>query len=585
MELPRKRAPRRREDRIILHFDYDCFYASVFENRDPRLKALPLGVKQKNILATCNYVARKQGVKKLMLITEAKRLCPNLVIIEGEDLTPFRDTSKKLFGFMRGYSWNRKAERLGFDEVFMDVTDIINYNMFCLNRVSLSESFFHLSKKDPEKGFLCDLTKVAGCVYGKTPGTGDLNNSAYVRLLLASHLAFHLRMKVEEDFGFTASVGISTNKLLSKLVGSVNKPRNQTTLMSFDDAVVTEFMDAHSVRKVPGIGFKTSRALEEKYLAAPLGPDDADRETTLLKVYDVRTHEQTSLDALEKLLGGPGSERGVGERVWGLLHGVDDTEVKDASDVPSQISIEDTYKGLESMSQIERELRKISASLIRRMRTDLLTDDNSDDSAEPGSQRWIAHPKTLRLSIRQWPSSDAPQGTSWHSHPDFQRISRSQPMPNFVFNTKETPDSLAERLTTEVLLPTMKKFFPAGHKWNLQLMNVCVANLAASGSEAGPGVGRDISVMFRKQDDVLRQWKIDTTIVEDDGCDGGDDVHDAQRQSISDHEVEEMEVEEFDDDDGGSWEGDEVTARCPLCGHSIPPFALAAHARFHDFED
>lgn len=80
-----------------------------------------MGVKQKNILATCNYVARKQGVKKLMLITEAKRLCPNLVIIEGEDLTPFRDTSKKLFGFMRGYSWNRKAERLGFDEVFMGV--------------------------------------------------------------------------------------------------------------------------------------------------------------------------------------------------------------------------------------------------------------------------------------------------------------------------------------------------------------------------------------------------------------------------------------------------------------------------------
>lgn len=455
--------------------------------------------------------------------------------------------------------------------------------MFCLNRASLSESFFHLSKKDPEKGFLCDLTTVAGCVYGKTSDTGDLDNSAYVRLLLASHLAFHLRMKLEEDFGFTASVGVSTNKLLSKLVGSVNKPRNQTTLMSFDDAVITKFMDAHSVRKVPGIGSKTSRALEEKYLATPLGPDDADRETSPLKVYDVRTHEQTSPDALEKLLGGPGSERGIGERVWGLLHGVDDTEVKDASDVPSQISIEDTYKGLESMSQIEGELRKISASLIRRMRTDLLTDGSSNDSIEPGSQRWIAHPKTLRLSIRQWPSSDAPPGTSWHSHPDFQRISRSQPIPNFIFNTKETPDSLAERLTTEILLPTMKKFFPAGHKWNLQLMNVCVANLAASGSEAGPGVGRDISVMFRKQDDVLRQWKIDTTIVEDDDG-GGGSVDDAQLQSISDDEVEEMEVEEFDDD-GGSWAGDEIAARCPLCGHSIPPFALAAHARFHDFED
>lgn len=55
------RAPKvlkRTNDRIILHFDYDCFYASVFENENPALKALPLGIKQKSILATCNYVAR-----------------------------------------------------------------------------------------------------------------------------------------------------------------------------------------------------------------------------------------------------------------------------------------------------------------------------------------------------------------------------------------------------------------------------------------------------------------------------------------------------------------------------------------------
>ncbi|KAF4482608.1 DNA polymerase iota [Colletotrichum fructicola Nara gc5] len=516
MELPRKRAPRRKDDRIILHFDYDCFYASVLENRDPKLKALPLGVKQKNILATCNYVARRRGVKKLMFITDAKKICPDLVIIEGEDLTPFRDMSKTLFAFLRGFSWCGKVERLGFDEVFMDVTDIIQYNMFCLNRVSLSESFFHLSRQDPEKGFVCDLTSVAGCVYGPVPETGDLDDP------------------------------------------NVHKPRNQTTLMSLTDSVIEDFMDAHSVRKVPGIGFRTSRMLESHYLSTQPGPDDADRETSPLKVRDVRLHSDTGPDFLEKLLGGPGSERGVGERVWGLLHGVDDTEVKDASDIPSQISIEDTFKGLENMVQIENELRKISASLVRRMRTDLLTDDSSLD---PGGQRWIAHPKTLRLSIRSWPTDAAP---------NFQRISRSQPLPNFIFNLKDTPESIAERLVTEILLPTMKKFHPANHKWNLQLMNVCVANMAASGSEAGPGVGRDISVMFKRQDDVLRQWRIDTAIVEDE-------------QPVSDDEFEEAELMDFGT--GDSWEDDEETARCPLCGHCIPPFALAAHARYHDLGD
>ena len=83
------------------------------------MKSKPLGIKQKNILATCNYNARARGVRKLQLITEAKKACPDLVIIEGEDLTPFRDTSKLLFNFLRSYSWNNKAERLGFDEVFL----------------------------------------------------------------------------------------------------------------------------------------------------------------------------------------------------------------------------------------------------------------------------------------------------------------------------------------------------------------------------------------------------------------------------------------------------------------------------------
>ena len=59
--------------RVILHFDYDCFYASVFENAEPALRGRPLGVQQKSILATCNYAARARGVRKLMLVSEALR--------------------------------------------------------------------------------------------------------------------------------------------------------------------------------------------------------------------------------------------------------------------------------------------------------------------------------------------------------------------------------------------------------------------------------------------------------------------------------------------------------------------------------
>lgn len=54
-----------------------------------------------------------------MTVTEAKKMCPELVLVDGEDLTPFRDTSKVLYTFLKSHSWNQKVERLGFDEVFM----------------------------------------------------------------------------------------------------------------------------------------------------------------------------------------------------------------------------------------------------------------------------------------------------------------------------------------------------------------------------------------------------------------------------------------------------------------------------------
>jgi nucleotidyltransferase/DNA polymerase involved in DNA repair len=58
-----------------------------------------------------------------MVIHEAVKICPDLVLVDGEDLTPFRDMSKTLFSFLRSYSWNHKVERLGFDEVFMGTDD------------------------------------------------------------------------------------------------------------------------------------------------------------------------------------------------------------------------------------------------------------------------------------------------------------------------------------------------------------------------------------------------------------------------------------------------------------------------------
>ncbi|KYK55728.1 impB/mucB/samB family protein [Drechmeria coniospora] len=540
MDKPVRKPPKRKDDRVILQFDYDCFYAQVLENKNPALKSRAVGVKQKNILATCNYNARRQGVQKLMLISEAQKLCPSLVLVDGEDLTPFRDMSKVLFNFFRSQSWNGRVERLGFDEVFMDVTDIVDYNLYCLNGNSMANSFFYLSKKDPEQGFACDLTSMAGCV-------------------VASHLAQYLRLKIETDFGYTSTCGIAMNKLLSKLVGSCNKPRNQTTLLALDEEDAVAFMDGHMTRKVPGLGFKTCMLLESHILGRDVEADSHSFESCVT-VGEVRQHPTMSPSFLETLLGGPGAERGIGARVWGLLHGVDGTEVKEASDIPSQISIEDTYKGLETMAQITEELHKLSCSLIRRMRIDLVVPD--DGAGVPGAQKWVARPKTLRLSIRSWPSRKAPESQSMN----FSRISRSCPLPNLVFDLAADIDELAMRLVADALLPLLRRLQPeqGPHRWNLQLLNICVANMVAGAADDKTGAGRDIAVMFQRQDEVLRPWKA---------------VEPVDKWQGTGSEFNATTDEDSGND--GTWD-DAVHPLCLTCGHAVPHFAMAAHSRYHD---
>ncbi|KAH8899514.1 DNA/RNA polymerase [Thozetella sp. PMI_491] len=587
----RAKPPRRRDDRVILHFDYDCFYAQVIENQQPALKALPLGIKQKGILATCNYEARRRGVNKLMQIFEAKKICPELVLADGEDLSPFRDVSKRLYTLLRGYSWNDKVERLGLDEVFMDVTDLVVYNVDLLNLHALESSFFYLSQDDPTQGFAFDATSFAGCVHGTDSGPHDLHSECDVlrmRLLVASHLARHLRMKIEEE-GYTSACGISTAKSLAKLAGNKNKPQNQTALLALQESDVLPFMDEHGLRKVPGIGAKTTRILESYVTGIEISPNLHTMDCSVT-AGQVRTHPGMSPQLMDRLFSGPGSERGLGAKVWGLLHGVDDTEVKAGADVPTQISIEDTYKGLNEMAEINAELRKLSASLVRRMHVDLVEDSSvPHDGDTAGKRRWMAHPKTLRLSTApKWSASD---GKPYM----FGRSSRSQPLPSFVFSFAVSPEEIVERLVTETLLGMFSKLNPEPGGWNVGMINVCVANMVPAGNETGVGSGRNIATMFRRQGDVLREFTVyDTSEPLGTGVErapqlrsqpGYDDLplDDDLLYLTAPNAMDTDDAEAIDEDD--AWEeGDGASTDgelCPLCDHLIPMFALAAHDRFH----
>lgn len=100
--------------RTIIHIDIDCFYAQVEEIRNPLLRTKPLGIQQKNIIVTCNYIARQYGIHKLMLLSEAKKLCPQLTLVNGEDLTNYRKMSARIFDILLMFT--PFVEKLGMDE-------------------------------------------------------------------------------------------------------------------------------------------------------------------------------------------------------------------------------------------------------------------------------------------------------------------------------------------------------------------------------------------------------------------------------------------------------------------------------------
>ncbi|RYO78821.1 hypothetical protein DL766_008726 [Monosporascus sp. MC13-8B] len=637
------------DGRVILHFDYDCFYASVIENAHPALRMRPLGVRQKSILATCNYAARTRGVRKLMPVAEARAACPDLVVVCGEDLAPFRDASRRLWAFLRGAVAGARAERLGLDEVFLDVTAAVAYNRALLNPNALRDSFFHLSAQEPERGFTFDATRFAGCVHPLPDGQGGqhagagaaiLDDPVRVRLMLASHLAGYLRRRLEEDFVYTSSGGISTNKVLAKLAGSVNKPRNQTTLLPVQGKnTIQEFLDAHQIREIPGIGSRTSSLIADHLFppgtAAHIGGQGAEQQTPSgITVRDVLRHPGMSPALLTRILDRPGAERGGGKKVWNLLHGVDTSEVKEAGVAPTQISVEDTYmaRPLNALPEVLREMHAVATSLVRRMRVDLTT--AAEELTDPSSagcvalpprtqqkRRWLAYPKTLRLSTCAHPGKSGSASST--SNPSFSRISRSQSLPSFALDLERPCAEVAERLVREALLPLFRRLHvgrAAG--WNLALLNVCVANMVpVAGDDGGGGGGaaggRNISRMFQTQGERLREWSAwddDATttkattaspslcsprhgngVIDGDAEDGAaangasegkNDVEDAGSASA---ETEVWAADDGDSDSDVGWEdedGDSVAQqRCAACGHAVPIFAMSAHERFHALGD
>ncbi len=111
--------------KVILHIDANAFYASVETAHDHTLKDKPLAIagnpkERRGIVVTCNYIARKRGVYAPMPLWEAKRKCPELVVIKP-NFPLYRQVSKNMFDYLVTIS--PLLEPASIDEGYLDITN------------------------------------------------------------------------------------------------------------------------------------------------------------------------------------------------------------------------------------------------------------------------------------------------------------------------------------------------------------------------------------------------------------------------------------------------------------------------------
>lgn len=114
-----------KKGRVILHVDMNSFYASVEMAYEPSLKGQPLAIagdpeERRGVIVTCSYEARKFGVKTTMSVWEAKKLCPDLIVMKP-NFERYRNASKGMFEILQQYS--QLVEPVSIDEGYVDITD------------------------------------------------------------------------------------------------------------------------------------------------------------------------------------------------------------------------------------------------------------------------------------------------------------------------------------------------------------------------------------------------------------------------------------------------------------------------------
>ena len=191
--------------RKIIHIDMDAFYASVELKDRPELKDLPVVISSHHpraVIAAASYPARKFGLRSAMSMSQAKKLCPQVLVIEP-NFEKYRAVSTQIHQIFQRYT--HIIEPLSLDEAYLDVTE-------------------------------------------------NLKN-----IPSATEVAIQIRHDIFQVTGLTASAGVAPNKFLAKIASDWHKPNG---ICVIKPSQVQNFIQHLALKKIPGVGKVTQEKLK-----------------------------------------------------------------------------------------------------------------------------------------------------------------------------------------------------------------------------------------------------------------------------------------------------------------------------------
>ena len=190
--------------RKIIHIDMDAFYASVELRERPELKHLPVVISSHHpraVIAAASYPARAFGLRSAMSMSQARKLCPQVIVIEPY-FDQYRAVSSQIHQIFQQYT--HLIEPLSLDEAYLDVTE-------------------------------------------------NLQN-----IPSATEVAERIRADIFRLTGLTASAGVAPNKFLAKVASDWHKPNG---ICVIKPSQVQHFIQNLPLKKIPGVGKVTQEKL------------------------------------------------------------------------------------------------------------------------------------------------------------------------------------------------------------------------------------------------------------------------------------------------------------------------------------